>query len=532
MEEEKNGIEVDDFKVSKKTKKKSKFAIKYLIYVLILVTITAIAIYITIDRINKNKEMNNSTSFVETKKEEEDKKYLITSYAETYNSNSIKITKYYDEDGTVSTENSFNENTKCLVEYVQISGLKDKKIQSDDNKRLKDKAYGLKSNNTYSSICGDFSNILSVVIFNNDNKYDCLNVNLATGKEIKLEDLFLSSTPLNSYLVDSFYEANAWQSIESDGTFEDVDMSKVDLSDFEDRAMLLINNYNKKKDNLAFGIQADYIYIYGLGDERIVKKQNADTLILYMDLTKYMDSVTLFKKFLTKNTIFEDDSIGFKNTVVFTEDESDHVQRLNYGKIKDNVFMEEIVLDSDGKYYTNDKLEIGRKFIQKLSSEAKSKIMNDTNTNKGVFVQREYQLWYDEDYNYTAVNVLIYGATCPLGYFKNEAFLDYIKLKNMPREDIVLQGFNEYMQKAFPNLNIDEQKYETYYLNDKGEIFARSYEELEDAINKGLFNKEEEIDKSISTNTIDINNTITNNVIVNPNTLNIVTHNTIVNEIR
>ena len=152
--------------------------------------------------------------------------------------------------------------------------------------------------------------------------------------------------------------------------------------------------------------------------------------------------------------------------------------------------------------------------------------MNNTKSNRGVFFQREYQTWYDDEKNYTVVNVRTHQATCSTAYFQNDAFLDYIKLKAMPRGDTLLIGFEEFYQDKFPNLSILESKHEDYYLNEKGEIIARSYEEIQEYLRKEQMKNEEQnkTTNNIITNTIDVNNNTTNtkqknNAVTNTNIL-------------
>ena len=512
MEEKKNNIEVNDFKVSQDIPKKSHFVIKYIVFIIILAAITALAIYFRIDKINNEANARNNVALEEVKKAAKDDKYLISSYADTYDNNPIIITKYYDIDGTVSTDSIYHGDYNYSVGYIQISGLKNKSIQNDINQKLRQKAYTLKSKNTYSSVCANFSNILSVSFFNDENKYDSLNINLATGEEIKFEELFASSTSINAYLVDALYETTAWKSIDL-WNGDSNDLSKVDMSDFEDKAVMLINNYNKQKNNLVYNIGPNYICIYGLIDKRILDTEYAEDTILNIDLVDCLNEVTIFKRFLTNENTYEDNNKGFKNTIVFTPADEDYETRLNYGKIKDNVFLEEVVLDYEHEYFENKELEIARKFIEKMSNETKSDLMNKTKSNRGVLFQREYQAWYDEEKNYTVVHASTYQATCSIAYFQNDAFLDYIKLKAMPRGDAVLQGFEAYYEDVFPNLDIAESTYEDYYLNEKGEIIARSYEEIEEFLRKEQEKNEakNEITNNIITNTIETNNTTINN---------------------
>lgn len=154
---------------SNKTNK--KFIIKFSIFVVVLLLITGGAIYFTIKYLNEpNKENQEEISVSEeTKQKAEDSKYAIKSYAETYDTNSLKITKYYDIDGKITTEletGISNASYNTCIEYIQIDGLKDKNIQQSINDRLKQESYNLKDKYVYPQVTANFANVLSVNIYN------------------------------------------------------------------------------------------------------------------------------------------------------------------------------------------------------------------------------------------------------------------------------------------------------------------------------------------------------------------------------
>ena len=527
MEEENKKIEEDAFKVSENIPKKgTNFVIKYVIFLLVLIGITALVILSTISQINKENASKNEIGTDTQLRASNDKKYVITSYSDTYNSNSIKITEYYDVGGTVTTdEQEFYDAGEWIrkVKYIQIDGLKNKKIQSDINKKLREKAYSLKGT-VYTYIVSNFSNILSIEFDGDKNEYDTLNIDLSTGNEIKFEELFISSTPINSILESALYRTLARAYIDNSDDYNS-DMNKIDMSRFEDQVIILLNNYNKQKENLKFNIYTRWISIHGLIDDRIIDSEYASTYNISIDLINYMEYVTIYKRFLSNENIYEDTSIGQKNTIVFTGGiwEDNYLKRLNYGKIRDNVFVEEVM----SEFYDNNEndpnnvkaIKNGKEFINKLSNEYKKNEIDKVPSNRGAFLQRQYSFWYDSylDKKYFTIYVASYKATCSTAYFANDAFLDYIKLKSSyGGEGDTISAFDIYYQDDFPNLSISEAKYEEYYISLEGEVIGKTYEEAEEWMRKQNQSIEETnaITNEIITNTVDntpaVNNTETN----------------------
>ena len=137
-------------------------------------------------------------------------------------------------------------------------------------------------------------------------------MNLATGEEIKLEELFVSSAPINLYLANGLYEILAWE----DGR-DAYDMSKVDTSSYEDKFLLLAKNYAKNKVDLKYIITADKITVFGLIDKNIIDCENPENFDITIDLTKCIDEVAMYKRFLTDQQIYDNTSFGIKDTIVF-----------------------------------------------------------------------------------------------------------------------------------------------------------------------------------------------------------------------
>lgn len=483
--------------IRKKTSK--HFIILYTLFLILLIYGTFLGIFLTIQRIN-NSDDPDSESIIDVildgvKKLSPDTKYTINSYTDTYDNNSITITNYYDVDGNVSTEDSADANYRSRIQYVQIDGLKNKDIQYKINEKLKGKAYVLGYNDYYISsyVTANFSNILSVILYNS-NEVDTLNIDLSTGNDIALEDLFVSSATVNSYLANALYKTLAWQSAQTpDGQEmkETTDMTNIDTSEYEDKFLMLINNYKKQKNQLKYVIQPNSIVVYGLIDKNIIDTEHPEYLGITINLIDYIDEVAMYKRFLTKKSVFENDNLGMKNTIVFTRavGDSEYENRMTYGKLQNNIFIEELLL-TYGKY--EDHVNVAKDYIKSLSEDQKANLINQTSNSKGTFFQREYYLDYIPAEEYYVIRTTSYQAMCAIDYFRNNAFLDYIKVCALPRVEAGLNGFTEHMADNFPNLEILPTKYESYYISTTGEFLGNTEEEAKAKIREKKQKEEQE----------------------------------------
>ena len=454
-----------------------KFIIGYIIFLIISIYITALLISSSIKSIDNDEKINlinmisSELKIDERQKTATDNKYAVSSYDETYDANSLKIVNYYDIDGNVSTEDK-SEDIKYRIHYVQIEGLKNKTIQNKINEKLKQKAYALafKDSFVYTYVTADFSNILSVIIYTNK-EVDTINIDLATGNDIALEDIFVSSTTLNAYLADAIYKTLAWDNL-SKSENDSVDMNNIDYSKYEEKVILALNNYKKLKDNLKYSIYNNVVNVYGLIDKNILDTENAQTTPISINLIDHAKEIKIYKRYLTDKSIFDDDTIGVKNTIVFTQDTTTgpNITKISNGKVQANIFVEE-------NYYGNTEeinIDVVKDYIRKLSDEQRSNLMNQTSNNKGTFFQRAYTVTNDIENNYYIINTTSYQALCSVSYFNDEAFLDYIKLKTSFKKDNDIVGFEEYMKDYFPKLEILPTRKESYYISSSRRVIREN----------------------------------------------------------
>jgi len=480
MEEEKRSEwEVAQTNETVKTKKKTKsFIVKYIIFVIILIIITAISIVFSMKYIDKTisqaeileeSELESSEKIEETKMLADDSIYGIKSYSETYDTNSLEIKRYYNLDGNITSEDPYS-GYETRIEFIQIEGLKNKEIQDRINAKLKNVPYTLeKEKFVWSSLTANFSNVLSVVFSSDkENAFKTLNFDLITGEEITFENLFVSSAPIKSMIASGIYEKFAWDKLYEDyeGYNGLYDMENADTSEIEEQFLLAAQKYDKIKDDIVFYFTQNSI--------NILNPEFKCTI----NMSKYANEIAIYKRYLTEESIFENDDLGTKGTIVFTEDIGIYdgdAERISYGKITDNIFVEEILFDYS---IQEDETKIISDYVKKLSAERKTILRQETPNNKGRIFQGEYHVFKNENNGYYEISVNYYNAECSLQYFEDEAFKDYIEVKGKERADVGLNAFALYMREDYPELNISNAENKIYYLSFTGEFLGNTEEEV------------------------------------------------------
>lgn len=526
----------------------NKFKKFYIVFILVLLAITISATYITIKYIDKSSNQNNENkeekSEIPTeetkeiiKKKAEDEKYALTKYSETYNENDLLINEYIDKDGDIKLRSDIDDALikGNYISFIQIDGLKDKQVQNNVNSKLKEKAYSFgKDKRVGTYVSASFSNVLSAIVSCYDDRGYTeneiyLNIDLSTGNEIPFEDVFVSSASINNILSEGMYKTLAWEiwsnKTNEDNWEEDFDISKVDMSDFEDKSLILAKKYEKEKGKIKYSLHFDKIIVYDLLNGITDKEDRTITI----DFVDHLENIAIYKRYLTNNTLFEKSDIGLKNIIVCEYPKVYGIQDavneipLNIGFVSDKVYMEDFFECYMRDIDDNSKKDI-IKYLQNVSNNTKNRIKD--NSNNGLFFQRIMYISESIDKSFYQVELIEVNTTCTIDYFKDLAFKDYIKLKLEPRADAGINIFSdeEFTKKRYPNLtvnNLREGKYLYFSLN--GEYIGDNEEE---AIRKTQSKDEnnETTVQNIIPNTNENNNTretnTNNSTTVNTNNIN------------
>lgn len=405
---------------------------------------------------------NNDITEDEVKKDVEDKIYGLTSYTETYNENPIEI-----------KEMKQDENN-----YIQIDGLKNKTIQANINKKLQNIAFGFEQGKAdIPDVTANFANILSVQFINlhtNDNGYGIktANIDLTTGEEIPIDKVFVSSAPFNSYLKEALCKNLAWHELYED--YEGVEkydamqhMDNIDFSKYEDKVLKFVKKYEEKKEDIEYLILPRGIVIYGLMDD--------ETEDVYIEFFDRLEEVAIYKRYLTKESIFEKSNSERKNIIVLTKNSliDGRGGNLNYGKIENNIFVEEVFMVWDDI----DVLK-AKSYLTKIYKTREQEIRKEVSSEQGLIYQSIYEVQKAIDKDYILVWEQTSKAICTKQYFQEDAFKDYVKMHNVQSVELLLHTFDE-QKDEFKNFDITgETKY--YYFSLDGEFLGNTEEEADE----------------------------------------------------
>lgn len=473
-----------------KEKSNKKFIIGFIIFLILLIILTISAIYFTFKYIDQEaekrlaqyEEEKSISNYEETMKASaEDKIYAISSYNETYNENSLIIKEVEDYD----------------IHYVEISGLKNTEIQKRINERIQNTAYSFGKKNVYTSISANFSNILSLVFYGDDDEIKTLNVDLVTGDDIPLEKVFVSSAPLNLYLSDALYETLAWDINYDDGNMsKKLNMEYRDTSEYEDKFLMLANKYKKEKDNIKYNISPQGVYIYELASQ-FTDNNYYSSSYLYIRVIDYIEEIAIYKRYLTERSIFKDDKLGQKGILVLSDNNLyalDYLQRLSYGKLTDNIFIEEVVECFNNEY---DQKAV-KDYIDKLSKEKKANLQKSIKSTQGVIFQVKYIINTNEE-GYYNIYVVSATATCTKEYFNNNIFKDYAKMQYSPMSDAEMKMFSSF--NSTDDLKIEDFS-KQYFISFDGEFLGNTLEEVEAKLHPIIEQEDETTDTETSENEI------------------------------
>lgn len=364
--------------------------------------------------------------------------YTVDSYREMYFLNPAKFDTYNDVDGEVYVRHwddpmdTYYDPEEYSISYVQLVNLKDKTVQENVNKAIKDVAYGLiehpKADNTqyryvYTFTAGNFSNILSVTLASHDDER-VLNFDLNTGNEIKFNDLFIGGTPMNQMVSEAVYKTLAaadydWNPEDESSWEHAFDMDYRDTSKYETIAVKAVNTI--ARGNFDFEITPTYVYIENVIDTDMTNMEY--TTGINIPVIDFIDYTTMYKKYVTEENIFEDEIVDWQ--LIGTN--------ISYIEEMFKYEMTDDLMDIEALYYFDSDYAGNReKVLEILKSDTAERLdkIVKSNPDKGVFYIVTFDAYkaYDSDNLMASVNFL--SAVCDKTYFKNDAFKDFITIAN------------------------------------------------------------------------------------------------------
>ena len=258
----------------------------------------------------------------------------------------------YNENDIIISENAEIFNS-VEIKIPQISGLKNKDIETKVNNSIREKIYS--SLKEYSDIeymsfytNANFSNVVSIICtcgLKDDWKEIYLNYELINGEELKLDDLLSQNTDIYTVVRKAFYRAaagsavrnedieepkydpttNTWyiyQYVWNDAT-KSSEKTKVEFVIDEDEVAKNIANFiNSSRKDFFFSSQGVYLKTYDY----------------FVNFTDIADNIVIYDKYLTEESLYEKDDIGLKNLFTCARSCSNYLQYQDYGMYGDNLF--------------------------------------------------------------------------------------------------------------------------------------------------------------------------------------------------
>ncbi len=222
----------------------------------------------------------------------------------------IDLNGFYDQNHLVFTEITEVLEENREVTYPQIDGLKNAEVEAAVNAAIAAKAEELKQyfvakgtelNYMTYSVYANFSNVLSIGLFAGDTEYDYINgyvnINLNDGSALRVEDLFGVQADLLSMVRSGFYEALTTSNL-MDEYWESAQ------SPDENELYEVVTGYMAGEKQEFFFTPTEIYFCYG------------QDYSAHVDMAEYAEDITVYHKFLSEESLFERDDIGYKN--IFT----------------------------------------------------------------------------------------------------------------------------------------------------------------------------------------------------------------------
>lgn len=364
------------------------------IYTIFIVTMTAILILLNynyninvFEYFSKLKIKNNDTNLYEnhTKKQIEDEEVSYdaikrTTLLDKYYINNIELEANKLTYGNIVDYDTYDGNPiyKANVEYVQISGLKDKEIQNKINIAIEEKAKSLvideeiyddsiETINIIAGTEGDYStaDLLSLPVtkeikYKENRGHDeelyvatycpSINYRLDNGEEIKFEDLFTKDASIKNILTQTIYNSLAFDygfnEENGDGNLDEVDYGKI-----ENDLYNIINSFNNQREKV-FWFNQENISI--MINNTFYSIKNAD----------FIDYININNITNTKNSIYENGdnpkinfvfSIPFMSSLEYFDKVSnkEYLSIFNWYRFAGKIMEDNSDIDTSYSDYTN-----------------------------------------------------------------------------------------------------------------------------------------------------------------------------------
>lgn len=229
----------------------------------------------------------------------------------------IDLNGTYNQNDLIIKEKSVTLE-KVEIRYYQISGLKNKGVENKINKEIeqlalncyKDKVKNLNEVVNIQISMWEASNFADTISFelsyyakidNDDDDFyqgtQGLNYDLNTGEKITIDKVFTSDAPIENVLRKSAYYSLIENHVEESLAG---DLTVLDYGNIEDDIAEIIYAYKSGKITEFYYTPRE---IYMFHDDRTIT----------IDMKDYSEYIAIYNRYLSKESLYENDNIGIKN---------------------------------------------------------------------------------------------------------------------------------------------------------------------------------------------------------------------------
>lgn len=510
-----NDINKNEESINKNTKKAKKpFKIKVwvliLLYTIIALIVTGALIFI------ENSSSNENNVFISTPLGPQilnDDNIIPLKLSDKYAINNITIKDVEEEIGEVYATHDFGDGPytvkRISVQYSQIDGLKDSDIENKINKFILDKINSLKETVIIDehdgkidiNVCiyhpgyGNFitietsanayeKDVYGVGMYSTEmifSEYEAEYIRLDNAREVTFREIFTKDADLNYIIAQSAYDSiiGSHKYVQSDDyEYEfDLDMDKIDYAKIENDVIRIVNYFKRNMNSIMFHLSERYIY-FTVNDEQY----------LTIDMMKHIDSIAIYSRFMTNESLFENGDLPKKTYVFRHAYEYEDGQDYSYKELGNNMLVR---IDT----YSEAGYEL---IVEERENKVKNYLIRESDTSQ-VYIYNIY-LSCSENWENSSGNVLI----------MNRSFFEDNK-DNILR---YLSPADEFEEPQYDTSKIEE-KYFNITFDENNNVLSFEYESIdEENIESG---SEEVIDDETSDQQYqnfisDYNNTITDDV--------------------
>ena len=335
----------------------------------------------------------------------------------------IQLNELYEENALTFVNKKVQVNNNDC-EYIQLSGLKQAKVENNINKDILNKVKELskkENKSIYVSKNGNFCNILSVVFYTEEQDLtqiiDTLNYSLVTGDKLTIKDLFLSTADITSIINKEISKQ--------------INDNSINVED-------IINNKYK--------FYFDQSTVYLLLDDNILE----------INFYDYYESFGLYNKYLTNISIFKNDNVEGNDLLAASYRDNGIYSKLD---VEDNIFIDSVIysdnnIDKKVLIGVSDVLE---NIYDGLKTTKEYKFLNQTGKLTkltDIYIDKNSGLEIIKNrYNIYSLNISSNTYNVSKEYFGNKMVEDvynlHRKLKTQQNNLVSLNKYNDLKKESF-----------------------------------------------------------------------------------